>query len=299
LSTVSTKKDAKDVIGSVSLTASSILVDSRTRKELEDVLAKVRDNIEAIKRCDVDKDRAELERLWARHSGAIRGLRWYISYRKDAIKNVYNNNIDGAVREASWYDKKIAVATTETVAEFDPFTFDNIQKAAAQGITNYFIYGDTLKTLEEAQGFVRACGYEGDMAAIRFIDKRGLSYRQLVAKIQEDTGFDAQNIGIRAAAGEFELPKKEEGAIPGILLEVQPVSMNDQKVYVAMNSYQTLLKILTQLKEGATLNEINIPGVTNGIVNGAFKYLPRSVPIDYDKEIETYRNAIAIIRSAA
>ncbi len=288
LSQLAAQQDAQDLINSVSVTVSSILIDSRTREDLENILIEIEQNIEAIKKCDIDEDKAKLEELMNKHSSYIKDLKLLISRRKQIIEKAYNSNIDRIVREATSYDNKIAVATTETVAGFDPFTFDNIGKAAAQGIVNYFIFGDILKSPEEAEAFVKACGYEGDMAAIRFIDKRGLSYRELAARIAAETNLPMEKIGIRAAAGELELPKNGEEAVPGVLLEVQAKG----DIYLAMNSYQALLKILTQLKEGATLEEIKISGVEKTGRRGVFNYSPR---IDYDKDMKDYRNAIGLI----
>lgn len=288
LSRLAVQQDAQDLINSVSVTASSILIDSRTREDLENILIEIERNIEAIKKCDIDKDRVQLQELLDKHSNYIKDLKLFISRRKQTIEKAYNSNIDRIVREAASYENKIAVATTETVAGFDPFTFDNIGKASTHGIVNYFIFGDILKSPEEAQNFVETCGYEGDMAAIRFIDKRGLSYKDLIARISAETNLPTEKIGIRAAAGELELPENVRETVPGVLLEVQ--ARGD--IYVAMNSYQALLKILTQLKEGDTLEEIKISGVDKTSRRGVFNYSPR---IDYDKDMKAYRNAIGLI----
>jgi len=70
--------------------------------------------------------------------------------------------------------------------------------------------------------------------------------------------------------------------------------MNGQKVYAAMNSYQALLKILL-----AAEGELEIPGVSKDDTRGIFRYLPAAIPIDYDKEVKAYIEAMEVIRTAA
>ena len=68
----------------------------------------------------------------------------------------------------------------------------------------------------------------------------------------------------------------------------------------SINYYQTLLNMVTMTNDllDQLVAEGRLPaGVT--YADGIFKYLPRVLPIDYGKEIETYRNAITVIRSAA
>ncbi|MBU1038434.1 MAG: hypothetical protein KJ994_05225 [Candidatus Omnitrophica bacterium] len=66
-----------------------------------------------------------------------------------------------------------------------------------------------------------------------------------------------------------------------------------------MNSYQALLGIMTQLKDGLTLEGVIIPGVSYESVKRIFRYLPRAIPIDYGREIDAYRRAVEYVRTAA
>jgi hypothetical protein len=267
-------------------------ISDKTREELVRILDILKRNLDTMKRVDID---TALRRTLAQEiPGLVSQAQALVAKRKDEIAAVYNSvGIDEAVS----YGGEVAIATTERIAESDPFTFDNMEKASEHGVRNCFIYGDILKSVDEAQAFVRACGYRGDMRDIAFIDKRGLSYEGLVAEIARQTGVKPQNIGIRAA--EAEVLKQDEKPASGRLLEVQAITINGQQVYAAMNTYQILLKLLTQLKEGIALDGINIPGVSYDAAKGVFRYLPRAIPIDYGKEIETYRRAITLIRSAA
>jgi hypothetical protein len=144
---------------------------------------------------------------------------------------------------------------------------------------------------------VKASGYKGDMKDIVLVNKRGLSYEGVIDAISKATGLVPGNIGIRSI--EAELLKKGEAPASGRLLEVQAIKLNGENVYVAMDSYQTLLRIMTELKEGMTLEALNIPGVSYDKLTGIFKYLPKSMPIDYGKELSTYREAIRLISTAA
>ena len=74
-------------------------------------------------------------------------------------------------------------------------------------------------------------------------------------------------------------------------LEIQEVEMNGVKVLVTINSCQILLNMV--------LGKELPPGVLRDEKMGIFKYLPPALPVDYGKEIETYRKAIEAIQSAA
>ena len=80
------------------------------------------------------------------------------------------------------------------------------------------------------------------------------------------------------------------------MLEVQTVEINGAKVYASMNSYQTLLRMLVSTAAEGELP----PGVTpDENIRGIFRYLPRTLPIDYEKEIGSYIEAIRVISTAA
>ena len=201
-----------------------------------------------------------------------------------------------ALLQAQLKDKLFADATTEKVARADLYFGEDMNTAVKAGRRPAFIYGDDLKTLEDAHKFMKASGYAGNMESIEFISKNGLSYAALVAEIARRTGAGEKpdNVGIRAVEGEFDFAGMKEDKIPGKLLEIQAIEMNGQKVYVAMNSYQTLLNMLL-----AAEGELP-PGVSpDEKIRGIFRYLPRAIPIDYEKEVRSYMEAIEIIRTAA
>ncbi|MDP3790578.1 MAG: putative PEP-binding protein [Candidatus Omnitrophota bacterium] len=263
-------------------------VSVNTREELSAAIKAILPNIASVNAADIFNRAQEVLAARPELASQIPAIQKLIAKRKHEIAGIYNGM---AIDKTVNYDNRIAVATTEKIAKFDPFTFDNIETAQKQGIVNVFIYGDTLKDIDSAKRFVKACGYRGNIDDLRFIDKRGKKYEHIVAEIAAfQTGLKAESIGIRAAAGEF----ADEKVAKSKLLEIQPIDMNGQEMYPAMNSYQVLLKIVL-----AGTGEIIIPGVSKDDVRGIFKYLPRAIPIDYEKEIRSYIEAIEIIRTAA
>ncbi|MCM8760917.1 MAG: hypothetical protein NC933_02100, partial [Candidatus Omnitrophica bacterium] len=236
--------------------------------------------------------RANLEKELSRQINVLKSA---ISARKDAIQRVYNSM--PLPEAAALEGKTFAIATTEKVALSDIFTANNMRKAETMGVVNCFIYGDILRTEDDARSFLKAAGYDGDLDAIKFINGKGLAYEDVVAEISKQSGVTAmQNIGIRAAQGELGPVTIKEAR----LLEIQKVSINGVEVVAAINSYQTLLKMVTtpaDLLEKMIADGQLPPGVSYD--NGIFKYLPKVMPIDYGRELSTYWNAIKQVRAAA
>jgi hypothetical protein len=210
------------------------------------------------------------------------------------MKAAYNNM--PLPTQAEVGEKLVAAATTEKVAMTDIYFGDNMNRVDKDRIKNAFIYGDILKTSEEAARFVRAAGYTGDMDKILFINKKQFTYEDIVNKIAMETGIGTNNkqyVGIRAIKDELRFAEQEVDK--GVLLEIQPINMNGQDIYVTINSYQTLLNMVLQLTAEGQLP----PGVLPKDERGIFRYLPRTVPIDYEKEIRSYIEAVEVIRTAA
>lgn len=276
---------------------------SCSREDLIAILDIINSDIPALQTADIDKDLKEALLGAIRENGAqaramfVRGM---VENRKTEITNVYNSDINASIDKASRRGERIVIATTEKIAMNDPYTFSNIELSVKSGIQNAFIYGDILKTEEEARAYAIACGYRGGINDIKFIAKAGRSHVELTSAIAEAAGVrnNANNIGIRAAEGELQISKDGED-VPCVLLEIPEITVNGYKLYAAMNSYQALLGIMTQLKDGMALEGVIIPGVSYGSVKGIFRYLPRVIPIDYGREIEAYRRAIEYVRTAA
>jgi hypothetical protein len=233
----------------------------------------------------------------------LRKLKRGVAGRKKLVRSVYNDDKD--MREAVAASRKttagadgMVMASTEGAVSYDIFAAENAAMAAKnENITQCFIYGSEAKTEEEAKGYLRACGYdEKTIAGITFVDGSERTYSGVLTAIKVKTGLPkAKYIGIRCLEKELGRKDSEEG----VLLEIGAITMNGQKVYAAINSYQALLRLLTKWREAATLDSVNVPGVTDGKMRGLYKYLPPIVPVDYSKEVEVYRNAVEQIRTAA
>ena len=275
-------------------------ISSSTREDLERILELIKEDLPAIERADIDRDlRAKLTKAVREGlSARIRLVRSMVDKRKREMKSVYNRDLNAAISDVVKSGKKVATAITETVAENDFYAFDDIKEAERKGIqSRYFIYGDIYKSEQAARAFVRAAGY--DDSKITFINKNDFATLEDIAqRIAELSGTNVENVGIRTVAGELPAAKTK-GTGAAKVLEIQKMTVNGKEIYVAMNTYQILLTILTQVKEGETLEGKLPPGVSYDDVKGVFKYLPRAVPIDYAREVETYRNAVAYIRTAA
>jgi phosphoenolpyruvate-protein kinase (PTS system EI component) len=254
-------------------------ISDKTRQEIVDAIIALLGPLAAV---DFDKAVKEFRAapMTADKSAKIAGIRALVAERKAEIAGVYNN--EPMPEAAPTEDKPIIIATTEKVAMSDIYFGENMTAANKGGITNALIYGDELKSEEEARQFVLASGYLGNMDDIKFIHKRDA--------VSELAG--SENAGIRMAEGEFE-STENSARVKAKILEIQAVNMNNQKVYAAMNSYQALLKMMISLE-----GELP-PGVTKDEIRGIFKFLPRAIPIDYDKEVKAYIEAIAVIRTAA
>ena len=283
--------------------AGSIVTDSRSREDLIAMLDIINSDIPAIQAADIDRDLKEALLRAIREDGTharAMFIRNMAEHRKAEIEYLYNRNINAAIKKASQQGGRIAAATTEKIAVNDPYAFSNMELSAKSGIQNVFIYGDLFKTEEEARAYAIACGYRGGINDIKFIAKAGRSRGELMRAIGEVAGIrpDTANIGIRAAEGELLTSKDGEDA-SGVLLEIPEITVNGYKLYAAINSYQALLGIMTQLKDGLTLEGVIIPGVSYESVKRIFRYLPRAIPIDYGREIDAYRRAVEYVRTAA
>ena len=269
-------------------------ISDATRREIAGVIKEMIPNIESINAADIFERVQELLDKAPDTRNQINRLAELITNRRNEIELAYNNM---SMDESRQYNNRIAIATTERIAECDPFSAQNAEKAGRQSVVNCFIYGDNITTLEDAKKFVAASGYKGDIDKMHFIDKSALSYEELVGKIAAETGVSPANIGIRAGAGE--LLTAGEKPVIGRLLEIQSITIKGKEMYAAVNSYQALLKILTNITDGLAVKDMTIPGVSYDSARGIFRYLPKVLPIDYGEEIEVYRNAVRIIASAA
>lgn len=222
-----------------------------------------------------------------------------VARRKSAeLAPVYNGMplVDKSAIEGKTY----VMATTEKVAINDIFNADNMKRAEEMGVVNCFVYGKIFSNEDDARKFLIAGGYEGSLDKIRFIN---YTKEDVIGTINKIPGLtSAQNIGVRMAAGEIYLTAENGEKI----LEVSYARINGVDVVAAIDSYQTLLKMLTMTPQDYSRMMDSIasgklpPGIVGyDSIRRVFMYLPKALPIDYGREIEAYRNAVKLISSAA
>ncbi|MDD5173205.1 MAG: hypothetical protein PHV48_00010, partial [Candidatus Omnitrophica bacterium] len=265
-------------------------IDPDTRDRIAKLIKEMLGEVKSIDAADIFKAAQDRMKRDPNFAGKVGELSSLVQTRRDEIRDVYNDM--PIPTEAQINGRTFAVATTEKVAMSDICFGENASLATKKGIKNAFIYGDDLKTDKEARNFVVASGYTGNLEEMIFINKNGQTYESIVNYITglPGIGASAKDVGVRAIEGELNIVATRE--VPGKLLQIQSIEMNGKPVYATINSYQTLLNML--VAEGELP-----PGVKESDVKGVFRYMPRTLPIDYEKEIRTYIEAIAVIRTAA
>jgi hypothetical protein len=304
-----TWEELQDALDEVTINASAILISSRSREELELILKEIAVTLDEIHKFDIDEAvRAQREvnyrnELQQRLAAQMKTLKIALTVRKEIVASTYNSM--PLVNKAVLSEEPYAVITTEKVAFSDMFFANNMRKAKDMGIVNCFIYGEELKTEEDAKAFMRVSGYEGDLNEIKFINKKAaddtdLTYDEIIAAIKFSTGITVSgNIGIAYAEGELNITTAGERREK--LFEMREIETGGVKVVASLNYYQTLLRMITTPED--LLNRMIVdkklpPGVVYDDARRVFIYMPKALPIDYGKEIETYRNAINLIRTA-
>jgi hypothetical protein len=170
-----------------------------------------------------------------------------------------------------------------------------MDKTANNRVINYFAYGNIFKTREAAEKFVR--DIKGDTKNVEFIDMSGRTYSGIVTELQARHGIAPTSIGIRATEKDGLSARTAAEKVPGVVLEVQPIEGTD--IYAAIDSYRMLLKAMAQAGEGIALDSIALPGLELDKMRGIFRYLPKTLPIDYSEEISRYQTAVKLIQAAA
>jgi hypothetical protein len=278
---------------------------TRTRNELEEIIGIIKEILGRMERVDIDK--AAMNALRSDLQKNIQTAELLLGRRLDEIRPVYAaQDAERLAKDAVSARGGLVIASTRSITECDIFSAENMARAAKSGIVNCFLYGnrDGINDEAAAKAFLKASGYDEAAGKVVLVNRSGLTYGNLVSAIQSavktQTGQDVriENIGIRSAEGEI---TTEEGSasVTGALLEVERIRMNGQDMYAAINSYQALLNIMIQMKDRSAEEGFNIPGVFDTAIKGVFRYLPRSIPVDYDREIRAYRAALSLIRSAA
>jgi hypothetical protein len=284
---------------------SRIALSSKTREELERIMDRIREMLPDIDKVDLDRDLAQIRASIAANPALaeqLAALKTALDARKREIAGAYNgSSVSIAIAEATKDNRARAIALTETIVGNDIFSADNMAEVVKNArIKPVFVYGtqaggkaSAITDDAKAREFLRSCGYdEQTISKITLIKGTGLSHEQLVGLVHAQPGIGASAmVGIAAAEGEFARTSDD----PSVLLEVAPAEIQGQKIYATMNTIQTLLNVLAQ----AGTDTINVPDVTFDAVRKIFRYIPRAIPIDYTKEVQTFRNAVKFIRTAA
>jgi hypothetical protein len=105
-------------------------------------------------------------------------------------------------------------------------------------------------------------------------------------------GVNIEYVGIAATEKDGII---KEAADEGVLLEAGSVTADGRTFYATINIVPALLNVMAQ---SMAAEGVMVPGVIDGQVRGLFRYKP-PVPIDYSEELEAFRKAMELIRSAA
>jgi hypothetical protein len=210
--------------------------------------------------------------------------------------------VAGAASEAVSKNGRVAIALTERFVGCDLFSSGQMEEVARnEGISPFLVYGmsdaggrKAASTREEAAAYLRGLGYSDPVInRIKFIDGAGLSYAEVLAAVSRETGIAAANIGIGAIEKELARSSGDEG----FLFEVEPVQVGGKRFYASPNGIETLLRVMAKFDPVSM--SLDVPGVKYDRTRRVFRYIPRSIPIDYEKELEIYRRAIELIGKAA
>jgi hypothetical protein len=272
-------------------------ISGKTRREMIEAVKAVLPDVEKLSFADIVRRLKDAQSVAGFSAEGREGLRQLVSKRSSQLRRSHNSGADKAIDKAASSGRAIVAVTTEGVAVNDDQFMHDLKTASDKGIINYLGYGGIFKDEDEARRSVVACGYTGSMENIRFVRTAGRSFGDIAGDIIKDVpGAGMESIGIRAIAGEIKKSAQESG----VLLEIPQMTVNGRSICPVIHTYRILLEIMTALGPGSVAAEgLIIPGVHYDSVKKAFMYMPKSVPIDYDKDVEAYRSAVMLLSSAA
>jgi hypothetical protein len=287
----------------LTLQASRVFISPRTIDELRAIMAKIKELLPKIKAVNIDEAVALRKELTAQQ-GLLRDA--YINHMA-VLNRSFGLNINKAISGALDAKKSVAIALTERTVENDLFSASSMEEVAKNdSVRPFFIYNiynipiagrKPILTQRDAEEYLSLCGYSpAVIAKMQYINAAPngvrLAYSQIMENISKTAGVADNNIGMAAIENEF----TRSAADKGVLLEVGSVTMGGKTFYASVNTVQTLLNVLTQFN-GRTLDN-EVPDVAKK-ADGVFLYLPRAIPIDYNRELEAYREAVMLVRTAA
>lgn len=287
----------KEMALAVNMNTAALVIGSGTRDDVERLMDRLKESLPDLAKADPDTDRrVSIDKMRLALMAAINA-------RKDDMRRAFGGDrLSESMKELAAKSPGVAIALTERFVGYDLFSADQMESiSGSDKISPFFVYGlpgedggKGAPTAEAAAVYLKRCGYsDAAIGRVRFIDGSGMSYGDIVAQVGRMTGLPPSNIGIGAIEKEF--VRDPEGQ--ALLLESGAVEMGGKRIYVTMNGIQTLLSIMAKF-DGSTI-DVGIPGVVYDQARRIFRYMPRTVPIDYQRELELYKKAIELIRASA
>jgi phosphoenolpyruvate-protein kinase (PTS system EI component)/phosphotransferase system HPr-like phosphotransfer protein len=300
-----------DIIANLTLDVSRVFVGSRSRVELLVIIGKIKAMLRKIERADIDADaRMALTRQAA--AAVDKELMPAVEARIGAFGGIYrtggavNAGIEALMKES----KPVAIALTGRSVENDLLSARGMDLVSRSGgaIRPFFIYNipvegvGQIATENAAREYLARRGYSAEaIAETRFVngageDGRTLPYAEIRKRIMDISrnadGVNIEYVGIAATEKDGII---KEAADEGVLLEAGSVTADGRTFYATINIVPALLNVMAQ---SMAAEGVMVPGVIDGQVRGLFRYKP-PVPIDYSEELEAFRKAMELIRSAA
>jgi hypothetical protein len=287
-----------DITNSKLFLAISSELTSETRDRIRDIIISILGDLESVNAAEIFSRSVEIR---ARKDD-FNQLKTLIDKRKQELASspLYNST---SMYDVNGKSGEVVIATTDTIALSDPLFSQGIQDIKAsmpEGSKVPLLYGDDLKTLDQAHAFAIAIGL--NISDIQFINKydntgNRRNFEDLITEIRSALGNNVQavNIGIRASVGEI-----NGDIISGRLLEIKEETVNDVKTLLTMNSCQALYRILKLIPIGTAITEDMLPpGAIYDPTTKRILYMPPIVARDCGMEIDTYRRAVLLLSSAA
>jgi hypothetical protein len=201
-------------------------------------------------------------------------------------------------------DRKVGIVTTEKTALNNPLFAKGIEDAQDAGATIAFVYGDDFKNEDQARAFALASGLDKERAAkIEFINKNKNGKKLTMEELEQEIvgrlpDIAPENIGITVA------PREIDGRTAKMkVLQVHEISMNSRSVLLASNTERVLYRMLKLMGDKSPEKSMSLDRIVQGLYYDAsskrYTYLPPIVAKDIGEEVETYRNAMLLLSSAA
>ncbi|MDD5436674.1 MAG: tetratricopeptide repeat protein [Candidatus Omnitrophica bacterium] len=294
--------DAKEIAAAMlATTYEGILVmsaiDEETRLEMAKLIKAMLPNIESMKAEDIfafvqemmaypgfRKNMDKLRELTREHIGRLNASGMY--------------NKPSIVRDAAAAGKKAGVVVTEKAALNNPTFAAGVREIMDAGGVMSLVYGKELNAQRAKQLLVEAGCSPEDIANIRLIEKTaGMTMDELEGIVAAGLpeGLAISNVAIVTAPGEL-----SGDATNMKVLELKEVTVNGKPVLLAMNTEKVAYRMA--LMDELPANSMAIDGILGLYYNSdtkKFTYLPPMLPKNFGEEVETYRNAMLLLSSAA